>query len=74
MNENQKLLEELGVSAPINSRLAEAANKAGAWGAKLSGGGLGGNVIAMSPSDRIDAVSNAMLAAGAAACYQTEVA
>lgn len=74
MNENQKLLEEIGVSAPVNTRLAEAANRAGAWGAKLSGGGLGGNVIAMAPSDRIDAVSNAMLAAGAAACYRTEVA
>ncbi|MGH2544310.1 MAG: mevalonate kinase, partial [Ardenticatenaceae bacterium] len=39
MDENHALLKALGVSAPANDRLAEAARAAGALGAKLSGGG-----------------------------------
>lgn len=47
MNQNQTLLAELGVSSPELYRLIEAAKKAGAYGAKLSGAGKGDCMIAV---------------------------
>ena len=47
MDRNQTLLEELGVSIPELESLIQAAREAGALGAKLSGGGLGGHIIAL---------------------------
>jgi len=47
MDQNHDLLVELGVSSPELDQLVSAARKAGALGAKLSGGGLGGNIIAL---------------------------
>jgi mevalonate kinase len=44
---NHDLLRELGVSAPEVERLVAAAHAAGALGAKLTGGGAGGAVIAV---------------------------
>jgi mevalonate kinase len=46
---NQELLATLGVSAPATEALAAAARRAGALGAKLTGGGAGGAVIALAP-------------------------
>ncbi len=46
-DENQALLEALGVSAPEVEALTAAARGAGALGAKLTGGGAGGAVIAL---------------------------
>jgi mevalonate kinase len=51
MNENHELLQEIGVSTPELDRLATAAREVGALGAKLSGGGLGGHIIALVKSD-----------------------
>ena len=50
MNENQALLQRLTVSSPELDRMVAAARQAGALGAKLSGGGRGGNMIALAPS------------------------
>ena len=47
MNQNQNILNELGLSTPKLTKLAESAVQAGALGAKLSGSGLGGVVIAI---------------------------
>ena len=47
MDQNHGLLQDLGVSSPELDQLVNAARKAGALGAKLSGGGLGGNIIAL---------------------------
>lgn len=47
MNRNQDLLHELGVSSPELDRLVGAARGSGAMGAKLSGGGMGGCMIAL---------------------------
>ncbi|HET89375.1 MAG TPA: mevalonate kinase [Chloroflexi bacterium] len=47
MDENHELLIEMGVSSPILDELVEAARFAGALGAKLSGAGQGGAVIAL---------------------------
>jgi mevalonate kinase len=65
MDENQALLEELGVSTPVLERLIRAARSAGAWGAKLSGGGGGGNVIALIPPGRANTIEQALRMAGA---------
>ncbi len=47
MLENHRLLGQLTVSSPDLDRLVEAAVAGGALGAKLSGGGRGGNMIAL---------------------------
>ena len=47
--ENQALLGALGVSTPEVEALIGAARAAGALGAKLTGGGAGGAVIALAP-------------------------
>lgn len=65
MNENHKLLKRLTVSDSMTDKMCRAALRAGALGAKLSGGGRGGNVIALiTPETRGD-VHNALLKYGA---------
>ena len=49
MNENHKLLIEIGVSCDELEELVGVARQAGAWGAKLTGTGRGGNMIALTP-------------------------
>jgi mevalonate kinase len=57
MSENHRLLAEIGVSIPQLDTMVEIALKSGAFGAKLSGGGLGGNMIALSPPDLIENIA-----------------
>lgn len=64
MDENHSLLQELEVSSPELDRLVIAAREAGALGAKMSGGGLGGNIIAL-VDEGIDQVIEALNSAGA---------
>ncbi|MCM1974139.1 mevalonate kinase [Streptomyces sp. G1] len=52
MTENHKLLHELGLSTDRIDGLVEAALAAGSLGAKISGGGLGGCVIALAAEPR----------------------
>lgn len=47
MNENHRLTDELVGAGDINNHLIQAALKAGALGAKLSGAGRGGTIIAL---------------------------
>ena len=49
MNKNHKLLQEIEVSSEELDLLVEIALENGALGAKLTGGGLGGNMIALTP-------------------------
>jgi len=65
MNENHELLVEMGVSSPKLEILVAAAKKAGALGAKLSGGGRGGNMIALTKPDEAQAISQSLVNAGA---------
>lgn len=65
MNQNHALLQELSVSSPELDTFVEAARQAGAFGAKLSGGGRGGNMIALVKSDVADTVALALREAGA---------
>jgi mevalonate kinase len=73
MDANQALLAEIGVSSEPLHRLADAARGAGAGGAKLSGGGRGGNVIALVTPESAGAVRQALLDAGAARVIVTAV-
>jgi mevalonate kinase len=61
--ENQRLLTALGVSAPEVETLAATARRAGAIGAKLTGGGAGGAVIALALDP--ERVAAALAAGGA---------
>jgi mevalonate kinase len=65
MNQNHRFLQELTVSSPLLDHLKQAALNAGASGAKLSGGGRGGNLIALVSSETIDCVATALGRAGA---------
>lgn len=51
MNENQILLEEIGVSDKLNDELIEKMRDSGALGAKLTGGGGGGCCIALAKDE-----------------------
>ena len=73
MDENHALLQELTVSSPELDRLVEAARKAGAFGAKLSGGGRGGNMIALVSAETADLVSHNLREAGAKNTIVTKV-
>ncbi len=73
MNQNQTLLEDIGVSSPELGVLIDAARASGASGAKLYGGGLGGNMIAMVDPDDADQVEIALREAGAVRTLRTEV-
>lgn len=70
---NQALLEALTVSSETLERLIDAARRAGALGAKLSGGGRGGNIIALVEPARIDAVSAALRTSGARRVIVTRI-
>jgi len=65
MNSNQSLLTRLGVSSPELDALIDAARESGALGAKLSGGGLGGNMIALTNLEAQPGVADALQTAGA---------
>jgi mevalonate kinase len=74
MDENQRLLDEMGVSSPRLEALTSAAREAGALGAKLSGGGRGGNMIALVQDKRsAERVSRALENAGAVHTIVTTV-
>lgn len=64
MTLNQLALEKIGVSCPEIERLIEAALGAGAYGAKLSGSGGGGIIVALVAPERRQAVVDAILQAG----------
>jgi mevalonate kinase len=73
MDGNHWLLRQLGVSSAELDRLVQAARQAGALGAKLSGAGRGGNAIALVTEEARDAVTAAMLEAGAKQVIPTVV-
>jgi len=74
MDENQGLLEAMGVSSPELDRLVSAAREAGALGAKLCGAGRGGNMIALVLREQAQSVAAAIRQAGASNVIVSEVA
>ena len=65
MNQNHAILQEMTVSSPELDNLVSAALNAGALGAKLSGGGRGGNMIALVEKEKAPVISEALLSTGA---------
>lgn len=73
MDENHSLLQALGVSCPQLDRLVVAAREAGALGAKMSGAGWGGNMIAVVTEETRGRVDMMLRLAGASRVIVTEV-
>lgn len=73
MTQNHAYLQALTVSSPELDKLVEAARNAGALGAKLSGGGRGGNMIALVEQANAELVAGALMSAGAKRTIITEV-
>ena len=73
MVQNQRLLQLLDVSSPELDQLVDAALSAGASGAKLCGGGRGGNMIALVTPETADPVARALREAGAVATLTTMI-
>jgi mevalonate kinase len=71
MQENQRILQQVRVSNPSLDKLISAAINSGAYGAKLSGAGMGGNIIALVPDDLIGNIQTSLLQAGAVRIIQT---
>jgi len=73
MDENHALLQMMGVSSEELDNLVRGAKSAGAWGAKLSGGGCGGNMVASCDPQRALEVQGALEKAGAVRTILTQV-
>jgi mevalonate kinase len=73
MDQNHALLQEMTVSSVELDTLVDAARKAGALGAKLSGGGRGGNMIALVKPGNANFVASALMSSGAKKIIVTQI-
>jgi mevalonate kinase len=73
MDRNHALLIQLGVSSPALNKLVDTARDAGALGAKLSGAGQGGNMLALVDAGGVEDVAGALREAGATHVIHTIV-
>jgi mevalonate kinase len=73
LSENHQVLKEIGVSCNMLDHLVETALSQGALGAKLSGGGQGGNMLAIVRPEDADLLSGRLRAAGAVNTVITRV-
>jgi mevalonate kinase len=73
MNHNHEFLQQLTVSSPELDKLVLAARDAGALGSKLSGGGRGGNMIALVNQAEASQVAESLIKAGAKNTIITEI-
>jgi mevalonate kinase len=73
MDHNHEFLQQLAVSSEELDNLVHAARNAGALGAKLSGGGRGGNMIALVNPESAESVAEALMSAGAKRTIITEI-
>ncbi|QHC81603.1 mevalonate kinase [Lacticaseibacillus paracasei] len=69
-NRDQADLSALGVSSPDLDRLINVAIDNGAYGAKLTGSGMGGCMIALAASDQAVAITTALKAANSAKVWE----
>jgi mevalonate kinase len=65
MDENHSLLADIGVSSPELDHLVKTARNEGALGAKLSGGGRGGNIIVLVYNTTANQIAERLRLAGA---------
>ena len=73
MDRNHTLLKAIGVSSPGLDGLIRAAKRAGALGAKLSGAGRGGIMIALVEPESAERIEIALREAGAVRTIRTEI-
>ncbi len=73
MMENHSLLQQLSVSCPELDHLVSTACVNGAFGAKLTGAGRGGNMIALIPSDQAEEIEKQITLAGAKQTWITQL-
>lgn len=73
LTRNHALLQTLTVSSPDLDRLVQAALDAGALGAKLSGGGRGGTMIALVMPESASQVAQALTESGAVRVIESVV-
>ena len=73
MSRNHALLQSMTISSPELDSLVTAARRAGALGAKMSGGGRGGNMIALVAPDLAETVAGSLKEAGARNTVITQV-
>ena len=73
MDDNHELLIEMGVSCPELDELVDTARFSGALGAKLSGAGWGGNMVAVVEEDLVEDVRQALIQAGGRRVVWTRV-
>lgn len=74
MNDAHEVLDAIGVSSDVLNGLVAAANDAGALGAKLTGGGLGGCIIALAlSSEHAEQLGTRLRAAGATRTWTATV-
>lgn len=72
MNENHEVLKEMGLSHEKLVELCDLANSLGAYGAKVTGGGRGGYMLALTPGKELqDKVASAFEAKGVATIRAT---
>jgi mevalonate kinase len=71
MDKNQTLLQEAQISCPELDLLIGASRDAGAWGAKLTGGGGGGCMLALTPGQELQARVAAAIEAKGFQAYRT---
>ncbi|MFT4295986.1 MAG: mevalonate kinase [Micropruina sp.] len=71
MDEAHAALNRLGVGSDGLDRLVDAARRAGALGAKLTGGGLGGCILVLCGADDITRVQEGLRTAGARGTWTT---
>ncbi len=69
MNENHYLLSALDLTTEHIEELRRAAVLAGAWGAKLTGAGLGGSLAVLAPRELHEIVARELRIAGATAVF-----
>ncbi len=74
LSQNHALLQQIGVSSPELDALVAAAIRAGALGAKLSGAGWGGVMLALATPETAPRIAYALKAAGARRVFETMVA
>ena len=73
MNRNHELLKELTVSCPELDNVIKIAKKAGALGAKLTGGGRGGLAVALTPGKELQKFAAKKLAMGGYATIKSRL-
>ncbi|MBK5113649.1 MAG: mevalonate kinase [Candidatus Heimdallarchaeota archaeon] len=60
MNENQEMLRKLEVSSEVIEEMIQAAIDVGATGGKISGAGIGDNIIVLGPSEKREEIIKAL--------------